>query len=287
MPSSFYGCPVEPGMRIGRYVIQSPIIVTTGAWIFNAACDDDSTPRVFKLVNQTVSNVLIEREIIANRELTHCPNAIVASDFVTINGFHGFFMPKCEGGDLCDFVNNVSLTESEIAPMAFRILEALDYIHKRGFVHCDVKPDNIFLFKADPVRETFLGDFGLTTAGKKLRLQCGSRPYLAPERLSEEPFDSAVDMWAFGITVFNMAASRMPFPSSTDNPDDFEYAVVFGNWDQDLLIRRGASEVLMDLIDRCLEINPTERITAEEAIEHPFFDDVRRERKAKSGNGDN
>jgi serine/threonine protein kinase len=283
MPRHLQQCPVEPGMRIGRYVIQKPLIATSGAWIFDAECDDDPTPAVFKLVNGTISNILIEREICANCALAKCPNAVIGSDFVTINGLHGFFMPKCEGGDLCDLVNEATLTEDEIAPMAFRIVEALDYLHRQGFVHCDVKPDNIFLSTGGPVRETFLGDFGLATRcapGAKIRMRTGSRAYLSPERLEERPFDHAVDMWAFGVTLFNMASSRMPFPNYMEDPDWFEYAVTFANWDQDLLVTLERSEALIDLVDRCLVVNPEERMTAEHALEHPFFARVRGTRKA-------
>jgi serine/threonine protein kinase len=205
-----------------------------------------------------------------------CPNAVVGFDFCEVADSVGYFMDKFTGGDLLDYIINHQLNESMIVPMAHRVLEALAYMHESGFAHRDVKPDNIFLTGDGDIPETYLGDFGLSmwrnaAAGEFFTEHVGSKPYGAPELFSAQFYDESIDIWAFGVTLYVMFARQMPFPDAVNEPDDFMYMVQTGDFNIDDLITLGASELLADLISGCLRVNPAERLTARQALDHPFF----------------
>jgi len=97
------------------------------------------------------------------------------------------------------------------------IAKALDFSHKKGFVHQDIKPDNILV---NQQQECFLTDFGLaskisqtlTTLGRQSEENiCGSRPYMAPEQYRGENPKAAADNWAFGVVLYEMLTGEMPF----------------------------------------------------------------------------
>jgi serine/threonine protein kinase len=208
--------------------------------------------------------------------MAQCPNAVVGFDFCKVAGSIGYFMDKFTGGDLLDYVINSTLDEKMIAPMSYRILVALNYMHSVGYAHRDVKLENVFLTSDDPAPETYLGDFGLSAwrnrdAGELFSDHVGSRPYCAPELLTGSPYDEQVDIWAFGVTAYVMFTRQMPFPDAFRMPDDFLYLVSTGDFDADRLVDCGASEVAVDFITSLIQVNPNDRLTSAQALEHPFY----------------
>jgi hypothetical protein len=105
-----------------------------------------------------------------------------------------------------------------------RILTALEFCHGRGVVHGDVKPTNVFL---DERRAAFLGDFGVRDF-----LPNGARghtlEYASPELLAGDARDSASDVWAASVTLYELLTGELPFGSRADLPDDDVVARVMG-----------------------------------------------------------
>jgi serine/threonine protein kinase len=208
--------------------------------------------------------------------VTNCPFAVVGFDFVELDGTVGYFMDKFTRGDLLDFVIATNLCENEIARMAYQILRALAYLHSIGVAHRDVKLENILLTGEDPIPDAYLGDFGFAATrnaeeGEFFLDSVGSKPYCAPELLRNMPYTEAVDMWAFGVVLFVMFVRQMPFPDAELYHDEWMYQVVTGEWYEDLLSDSGASEAAYHLISACLRVDPAERPTPAEALEHEFF----------------
>jgi serine/threonine protein kinase len=269
--------PIPRGAQVNGYRIDGILAPPTqNSWVYDATSIASGGKFVFKYIRPTVARHLIESEIQVNQAMSACPNAVIGFDFCEVADSIGYFMDKFTRGDLLDYIINHQLAESVIASMAHRVLEALAYMHESGFAHRDIKPDNIFLTGDGDIPETYLGDFGLSMwrnagAGEFFTEHVGSRPYGAPELFGGQLYDESIDIWAFGVTLYVMFARQMPFPDPVKEPDDFMYMVQNGDFNGDDLVALGASDLLVDLIGGCLRVNPMERFTAHQALDHPFF----------------
>lgn len=181
-----------------------------------------------------------------------------------------FVLPFAAGGDLISVVEQGRISESVVKKTIFCILKALSYIHGLGIVHNDIKPDNIFitdnLYGGDNV---VLGDFGMACDVDRsgyCRSSFGTQVYMPPERLCGTPYNGKADIWSLGVTMFICLFRMMPFEGDAVEEEICEGLPI---------IRSGildeVSEEAADLLVRMLNVDPEERISAEEAILHPWF----------------
>lgn len=179
-------------------------------------------------------------------------------------------VPFAAGGDLISVVEQGRICEAFAKKTVFCILRALSYIHGLGIVHNDIKPDNIFItdncYRGDNV---VLGDFGMAcdvNRGGYCQSPFGTQVYMPPERLCGAPYNSKADIWSLGVTLFICLFQMMPFEG-----DDVAEEICGGL----PIIRSGildeVSEEASDLLVRMLNVDPEERISAEEAMLHPWF----------------
>lgn len=272
---------VAEGTRITvdrrTYVIGRRIAdITTNSAVYAATLENSGAKLVFKYVRPTVNKELVEGEIRANEALAGAPFMVLGFDFVEINNSVGYFMEYFNGGDLLDFIMETVVPETLVREMAVRVLRAIRYMHGLGWVHRDIKLENIFLSGSGDCPDTFLGDLGMAAQGDVFSNPLGSLPYCAPEILIPAQgagirYGAPVDMWAFGVTVFAMLTCQMPFPDPKSCYTEFVSAVANERWSSDAMIDAGCSDDARDLIMRLLKANPDERLTAEEALDHPFF----------------
>ena len=94
--------------------------------------------------------------------------------------------------------------------------EALEHVHESGFIHLDSKPENILLSRNAALR---LVDFDLSLPREphpfKTKSNPGTPAYMSPEQLLRQPIDHRVDIWAFGVTAFELLTGQKPFPGDT------------------------------------------------------------------------
>jgi serine/threonine protein kinase len=199
------------------------------------------------------------REARAAAKLRH-PGIVTVHDVVTDDGRPWIVMELIGGRSLADVLREDGpLSERRAAEIGIEVLSALDAAHQRGVLHRDVKPGNVML-DGDRV---VLTDFGIAvidgaTAITGTGQLIGSPEYIAPERIDGHDATYAADLWAVGVTLYNVVVGRSPF-HRTDRPATL-VAIVARDPAFDPRISQ-----LWPVIQGLLRKNPAERLTAKAA----------------------
>jgi len=176
-----------------------------------------------------------------------------------------------EGGNLQDVVvNTVPYSERDAAKILKSILHAISFCHCHGVVHRDLKPDNLLC--STDLTEIKLADFGLATylgLGETTQGTVGTRAYLSPEMILKQPYDFSVDMWSMGCIAYILLGGYHPFSDTIDMP--LYTQIVTGEWKFDDQEWINVSDIAKDFISQLLVLDPRDRMTANEALRHPFI----------------
>lgn len=164
----------------------------------------------------------------------------------------------------------------DLARIAMRqMLEAVKFLHENHIMHRDIKPDNFLVnsWAPDPIL-VILSDFGFAKSFEPNELftrYIGTPDYAAPEIHCHIPYDSKIDIWSLGITLFKMLTNQSPLPKYSLFKHDFGRSIRRGNLNLKLLqINKNSIEVI-DLIQNMCQKNPKDRLTAEQALNHSWF----------------
>ncbi|XP_077426314.1 calcium/calmodulin-dependent protein kinase type II delta 2 chain isoform X3 [Vanacampus margaritifer] len=215
----------------------------------------------------------LEREARICRLLKH-PNIVRLHDSISEEGFHYLVFDLVTGGELFeDIVAREYYSEADASHCIQQILESVHHCHVNGIVHRDLKPENLLLASKLKGAAVKLADFGLAIEVQGDQQAwfgfAGTPGYLSPEVLRKDPYGKPVDMWACGVILYILLVGYPPF------------------WDEDQhrlyqQIKAGAYDFpspewdtvtpeAKDLINKMLTINPSKRITASEALKHPWI----------------
>ena len=140
-------------------------------------------------------------------------------------------------------------------------------MNEHPIVHCDLKPENILLRKINKSGIKII-DFGSGCfENEKIYTYIQSRFYRAPEIVLGIPYTAAIDMWSFGVVMYQMCVAYLP--TAVKNYKYDEGPIPFRPRDWRHLDDKGA--IAQDLILKCLQMDPEARISAKEALAHPFL----------------
>ncbi|KAK3412131.1 hypothetical protein EUGRSUZ_I00917 [Eucalyptus grandis] len=184
------------------------------------------------------------------------------------------------GGSLADSMKSRGkpLSEPEIRRHARSILEGLEFVHSKGFVHCDVKLQNILVFPGGG-EEVKIADFGLSKRAGERLLKGGKQGgvewrgtpmYMAPESVNRNEYEPPSDIWALGCAVVEMATGR-PAWGSRAVSNAYALMIRIGVGDEIPEIPEGLSEQGKDFLMKCFAKNPKKRWTACMLLKHPFL----------------
>ncbi|KAI0424346.1 kinase-like domain-containing protein [Xylaria sp. FL1042] len=179
------------------------------------------------------------------------------------------------GGELFDRIcRKGSYYESDAADLIRATLSAVAYLHDHGIVHRDLKPENLLFRTPEDNADLLIADFGLSRIMDEeqfhvLTTTCGTPGYMAPEIFKKTGHGKPVDIWAIGVITYFLLCGYTPF----DRDNDFEEMQAILNADysfQPVDYWRGVSDHAKDFIRRCLTVDANKRMTAHDALCHPF-----------------
>ncbi|PHH79641.1 hypothetical protein CDD82_2254 [Ophiocordyceps australis] len=195
--------------------------------------------------------------------------------FETVNNLY-LVTDLALGGELFDRIcRKGSYYETDAADLIRATLSAVAYLHDHGIVHRDLKPENLLFRTPEDNADLLIADFGLSRIMDEERFHvltttCGTPGYMAPEIFKKTGHGKPVDLWAIGVITYFLLCGYTPF----DRESDFEEMQAILNADYSFtpdVYWRGVSSQAKDFIRRCLTVDHARRITAHEALQHPFI----------------
>ncbi|XP_046391795.1 calcium/calmodulin-dependent protein kinase type II alpha chain isoform X11 [Ischnura elegans] len=222
----------------------------------------------------------LEREARICRKLQH-PNIVRLHDSIQEENFHYLVFDLVTGGELFeDIVAREFYSEADASHCIQQILESVNHCHQNGVVHRDLKPENLLLASKAKGAAVKLADFGLAieVAGEQQAWFgfAGTPGYLSPEVLKKEPYGKPVDIWACGVILYILLVGYPPF---WDEDQHRLYSQIkAGAYDYPSPEWDTVTPDAKNLINQMLTVNPAKRITASEALKHPWI--CQRERVA-------
>ncbi|XP_006560575.1 calcium/calmodulin-dependent protein kinase II isoform X12 [Apis mellifera] len=222
----------------------------------------------------------LEREARICRKLQH-PNIVRLHDSIQEENYHYLVFDLVTGGELFeDIVAREFYSEADASHCIQQILESVHHCHHNGVVHRDLKPENLLLASKAKGAAVKLADFGLAIEVQGEAQAwfgfAGTPGYLSPEVLKKEPYGKPVDIWACGVILYILLVGYPPF---WDEDQHRLYAQIkTGSYDYPSPEWDTVTPEAKNLINQMLTVNPSKRITASEALKHPWI--CQRERVA-------
>ncbi|XP_046455389.1 calcium/calmodulin-dependent protein kinase type II alpha chain isoform X7 [Daphnia pulex] len=202
-------------------------------------------------------------------------------DSIQEESFHYLVFDLVTGGELFeDIVAREFYSEADASHCIQQILESVNHCHQNGVVHRDLKPENLLLASKAKGAAVKLADFGLAIEVQGEQQAwfgfAGTPGYLSPEVLKKEPYGKPVDIWACGVILYILLVGYPPF---WDEDQHRLYAQIkAGAYDYPSPEWDTVTPEAKNLINQMLTVNPAKRITAAEALKHPWI--CQRERVA-------
>lgn len=220
---------------------------------------------------------MVRNEIQALKRVSQGHRSIVTlvDYFETMNNLY-LVTDLCVGGELFDRIcERGSYYEKDAAHIVRTITEAVVYLHDQGIVHRDLKPENLLFRDKTEESDLLIADFGLSRVVDDekitvLSTTCGTPGYMAPEIFKKTGHGKPVDMWAIGVITYFLLCGYTPFDRDTAMEEmqaiinaDYRFEPT-QYWEE-------VSEQAKDFINKLLTIDPAQRLTAKQALQHPWL----------------
>lgn len=188
--------------------------------------------------------------------------------------------------DIMKVAHSEGFEEVILATILKQALKGLDYLHKNDYIHRDVKAGNLLM---DEDGTVLLADFGvssstLETGDRRRKSFVGTPCWMAPEVVTQNGYNQQADIWSFGITAIELATGHAPFAKF---PPIKVMMMTLSEESPTLDRNRSGSKHkysknFKDLIDQCLQKDPSKRPSAEKALAHPFFKQAKKKEYLKT-----
>lgn len=207
-----------------------------------------------------------QREINSMACLRH-DNLVALYDFFWDDNNFYMVIDYCPGGELFDYIVKHDRLEEPVAALVFKqIVSAVNYCHSKGVAHRDLKPENVLIDRFPHIKVSDFGLCGFINTNEMMKTFCGSPAYCAPECLSKIQYDGRLsDVWSLGTILYAMVTGDNPWTVS--NTTKMIQQILIG----DYTVPDYLSEDCKNLITSMLIVNPSERISVQQILEHPWL----------------
>ncbi len=211
------------------------------------------------------------RTEIAILKLVNHPNIIHMEGLYESKQYIYIVMEMLKGGELFErIVGRPRFSEEECCKVIRPLLESVAYLHDLGIVHRDLKPENILC--GENLEDLKIADFGLSKMvlpKETMALACGTLSYVAPEVLTLQGYGKEADLWSVGVIMFLLLCGKLPFDG--DDQSEIIKQTVQAELKVNPSVWSKLSTEIKSLITSLLQKNPRDRISAKDALRHPYF----------------
>src|SRR5881296_2930408 len=251
------------GRTVGPYELERLLGQGGFAWVF-VGRELDGTPVAVKILKPRYGadpafEIRFRNEAETAAKLDH-PNIIRIRFVARSGGYVYFAMDLCADSLGARLAREGPLSERDVVAIAADVARGLDFAHRQGVVHRDLKPDNILIHSDG---SAVISDFGIAravsgyVASTGVNMTIGTPQYLSPEQAQGRPLDQRLDFYALGITLYKAATGEVPFTST----DWFELARMHVEDPPPSLRRKRAelSKRFERVVMKCLAKHPDDR----------------------------
>ena len=263
-----------------KYIIQKLLGVGTYGQVFLVQNKYTKEYFAMKEIPKTSEDLLSDNEIMDEIEilknLDH-PDIVRITEFYNTDNSYYIISEYCKYGELFEQVK-YEFSETQIAVMFRQILSGIAYLHSNNIIHRDLKLENILvndIEKSIITKEDLfllkIIDFGtakIFDKNKTPRAVVGSIYYIAPEVLLKK-YGKECDMWSLGVILYMFIVGHAPFDGK--NNKEIMEKIKTGKYVKNEKRWKKASNEVKDLINKLLVLDPSRRLTAFEALKHPWF----------------
>jgi len=238
-------------------------------FVMKSYVDGNATVAIKKVPHTNPKQMRKNFQEIRFLKYCHHPNIVEYIRSYLVKDEVWLVLEYMQGGTLSQAVKAHDFEEPEIAYIAKNVLAGVSFLHKNFLAHRDLKSGNIMLDFTGGVK---LIDFGLcsdVSQGEVVHM-VGSPFWMPPEMIKREPHGIAADIWSFAICIIELANGHPPCRISSIQAMFMAGTTGFPNPIED---RDGKpwSKQFRDFLSHCLEVNPAERWTAKQLLEHPWL----------------
>ena len=215
----------------------------------------------------------IINEIDILKKMDH-PNIVKIFEFYSNNEAYSIIMEYCRGGNFISEIKNFApFDEKYAAYIMYQIFSAINYCHNMNIIHRDLKPENIMIVNKNRYNypNIKIGDFGMSKMAEKHAFQnkiVGTIYYIAPEVIKKN-YNEKCDIWSCGVIMYVLLTKKPPFGGETS--EEIIANIEKGVYDLKSPPFDKISKNAIDLLQKLLNKDIKQRISAQTALNHPWF----------------
>jgi len=248
--------------------------------VYMATDKDDKSKWACKVIQKKNAGKkgmdMVKTEIKILKAASH-PNIVRLKEAFETETECYLMMELISGGELFDkIVELSSYSEKDASRIVRQMVDAVAHLHSKNIVHRDLKPENLLLESDSATSDIRLADFGLSKfldPKDPLNVPVGTPGYVAPEVVeclesSETSYGKEIDLWAIGVITYILLCGYPPFYSEDD--DEVFDQILEGKFEYPSPHWDSVSASAKDLINKLLVLDPKKRMTAADALKHPW-----------------
>ena len=215
---------------------------------------------------------LLKREVDILSNMDH-PNIVKYFGIFEDDLFIHIVMEYLKGQDLSKIIslkNYNDFSENQMGIIIQQLLKALSFIHSKKIIHRDIKPENILFSDKKNLYTLKLIDFGLAANSDQEIKTVGTPSYMSPEMIDGN-VTYVSDIWSVGVIVYQMITGDLPFIGKDEDNKTLYEKIKNGNYDTEILNEKDCSEEVKDFINKALQKDIKNRLTVDEALNHPWI----------------